>query len=71
VRRLEHLDAGHHPLGEEGRRRHVRQRLELRRHRARLLELGPALGAASHVRPQGRHAEAHLAVEEKVDLVWK
>jgi hypothetical protein len=71
VRGLEDLDLRHDAVGEGRGRGEVRQRLQLRGHRARLFQLRPTLGAAPDVRLERRHAEPYLPVEEQVDLVWK
>jgi hypothetical protein len=49
----------------------VGERVQLGGNGACLLELGPTLRAGADVRLERRHAEAHLPVEEQVDLVWK
>src|SRR6185437_7878976 len=38
---------------------------------ARLFDSGRALGARTNVGLQGTYPEAHLVIEEEVDLVWK
>jgi hypothetical protein len=45
--------------------------LELRDHGALGFQLRAAVGAAADVSPERGHAEAHLAVEEKIEFVWK
>jgi hypothetical protein len=38
---------------------------------ARVLDLGAALGTIANVGLQGLNPEAHLIVEDEIDLVWK
>src|SRR6185437_9055347 len=38
---------------------------------ARLFDSGRALGARTNMGLQGTYPEAHLVIEEEVDLVWK
>ena len=36
-----------------------------------LVELGSAVGTIANVGLQGSNPEAHLVIEEEIDLVWK
>jgi hypothetical protein len=70
VPRFEDLNARHHALREERRRREMGHSLERAHDLPSFGELGAALSASLDVRNQRRYAESGLAVEKLIDFVW-
>ena len=60
-----------HPVGERMRRGEVRDVFQGIDDEPRLFDLGAAVVTIANVGLQGCNPEAHLVIEEEIDLVWK
>src|SRR6185437_9743356 len=67
----EHWHLRHDPIGESVRRCEMGHVLDSIDDRARVFDLGATVGAIATVGLQGCNPEAHLVIEEEIDLVWK
>ena len=67
----EDRDLRHHPVRERVGRGEVGEVFQRVHDEPRLVELGAAVGAIANMGLQGCNPEAHLVIEEEIDLVWK
>ena len=67
----EDRDLRHHPVGKGVGRSEMGDVFQGVHNQLCLVDLGSALGTIANVGLQGCNPEAHLVIEEEVDLVWK
>src|SRR6185437_13110232 len=67
----EHRHLRHDPIGEGVGRREVGHVLDGVDDRTGVFDLGATVAAITNVGLQGCDPEAHLVIEEEIDLVWK
>src|SRR6185503_14650083 len=67
----EHRDLEHDPVGEVVRRREMGEIFERIHDEAGFIDLRAAFGTIANMGFQGVYPEAHLVIEEEVDLIWK
>ena len=67
----EHRNLRHHPIGKPVRRRKMRDVFQRIQDEASFVDFGPTVIAITNMGLQGCYPEAHLVIEEEIDLVWK